>query len=207
MFHDPGNGFLAYIFRHCCGNIFLETVQADSVADIYELQDFWLLQLILINAISIGFVCTKVIYNICCWHILLFLVKAIDLLLTEYVCHKSKTLCFIRHRKLIFIIGVQNNTEIADNRVSIALNNLYDLADLFIKLLIFLRNCVIFPVVFDSHGIGQLVVSQKLTVPVIDISSCSLYRSCFLDLKPVIIQIGLTVYNLQLKTASSQNCK
>ena len=65
---------------------------------------------------------------------------------------------------------------------------------------------VIFTVILYGDRICQFVVSQKIPVTVIDIPAGSLYFFGFLNLKLIIIQIFLSLYNLQIEYPLDKDC-
>ena len=64
---------------------------------------------------------------------------------------------------------------------------------------------VILAVVFYRDCIGQFVIGQKLPVAVKDIPAGSLYFLGFLNLQLIIIQIFLSLYDLQIEYSLNQN--
>ena len=207
MLHDLRHRLVAHILRHGSGDIFLEAVEADGVADIHHLEDLGPVQRILVDAVAIGLIGAEIIDDLGGRHVPLLVVQTVDIALTEYIRHKPEPLCLIGHGELVLIVRVQHDTEIADDRVPVPLHDLYDPGDLLVESLVLLGRGVVHAVVLYGDRVGQLIVGQEIPVSVVDVSPGPLYGPGLLYLDSIILKIGLSIHDLELEKPSHQNGK
>ena len=135
-------------------------------------------------------------HQICRTVCLLLVTELINGCFSKHIRKEPQTLHLACHGISIFSIIIENNFEIIDNRISIRFNNTDHFLNCRIDDFIFLFDRIIVTVVFNRDGICELVICQNHSVPVQDTTSGSLYLFCFLDLKLIVIQICLSVYDL-----------
>ena len=109
----------------------------------------------------------------------------------------------IFHGKRIFAVLVQVNPEVSDTAVTVFLDHLNQAVDHLVQFRVLKSPG--FEYILDFHGIRKLIVGQYIAVSVINIASCTGNVPCFLNLEDKIIQILLSLYNLQFKTPINQN--
>ncbi len=100
---------------------------------------------------------------------------------------------------------IQNDTEIIDHRVPIRFHHLDHTGNHSVQFLILMADTVILPGILYSDRISQLVISQKITVAVIDMAAGSLHFLCLLYLQLVIIQIFLSFNDLKIEYPLDEN--
>ena len=94
--------------------------------------------------------------------------------------------------KLIIVITVQNDSEVIDNGISVRFDHFNNRRNRLVQNFILL--C-------------YAVICQQITVPVIDITTGTLYFFCFLNLQFIIIKIFLPFDNLKIEYSLYQDCR
>ena len=128
----------------------------------------------------------------------LLILQVIDLRLPVYICLKT-----VQGKaagcKGIFPISVKVDIETDVCTFFMLLENLKQFVSHMVQGKVLLPGAVICAVVLQGYRIGKLIIGQKLSVPVPDISSCAFNGPFSGNTQIKIIRIFLTMYDLKRK--------
>ena len=139
---------------------------------------------------------------------LLFCRHIVDFLLSINICTETvadRSLFTCKNKRTVLIHFNREGAGV--NRVSVCTNQLTETIEFCVQRenTFFCR--VVRSVILDGYGVGNLISSDQFSVPVINISSCTLKCSGFCDLQFKIIRILFSMHHLQDKKSSDQDGK
>ena len=207
VFHDHSNRFFIHIRCNGSGDIFLKGIGIHVIADRQDLQYLIPGKTIARNESILSIrLCvlsypksvpaTKIVNNLLGCGCFFFFFQFINGSASIDICKKSQQSCSF-HGKNIIIVFVQNDLKVADSCIPILFKHFDQCIDGTVQVIIFHLSALID--IFYGHRISQFIISQKITVSVINAATTSRNRSFFHDLCLKRIQICFSIDNLQIK--------
>ena len=213
VLHHDRHRLLADIRGHRCGHIFLIAVVAHIIADGEDLKGL-LLRIsvsrykgVLIVLLGIfpdpeTVPAAQIIHHLGGGGGPLLLLELIDGEMTVHVRQKTVELGSL-HRIGITSVFVQNNFKVADQRIPVTLDHADQPVYGGVQVQIFHLTALID--VLYGDGMGQLIVSQEISVAVIDAAPAALDGTLPHDLHPEGFKILLPVDDLQVEYPVDKN--
>ena len=137
----------------------------------------------------------QIIHDLFGGSIQLVFFQGIDLSLSVDIGLKTVQ-CEIRGVEGIFPVLIHHNVKGGVQGLAVGLQNLHQGIGHIIEGQVFLPVGVIGPVILQYNGIGQLVMSKKLAVPVTDISAGALDGTCFCGAQIKVVGVFVSLYDL-----------
>ena len=178
----------------------------ECIAHVDHLQDVLRLHVLFIQSISVSFICTQVMDDLLRRLVFLLRGQVVRRRTAVHIGDKTQPLRLAGLVKLIISFRIQRDPEGIDHRISVLLHDLKDLFQDSVDLFISLGNRQIgIRHILDRDRVYQLVICQKVSVPVIDIPTRRIRLFRLSDLKFVFFHIFLPSYDLQIKQAADQD--
>ena len=211
VFHDHGHGLHTHILGHRSTDVFAEAGEMHGIADIHHLQKLFgsvslshqefTLAVSLLRIFSKSESLAQIAEYLLGGSRPFFLFQLVDGGMPVDIRQKAQQ-SVSRHIVNVIAMFVQHDVEVGDDMVPVLLNHLNQLIDGGVQFPVLVGTVLIHILNFD--GVSQFVVSQHIAVPIPDTASGTGNIPGFLRLQNKVVQIFLSMHDLQFKAAVNQ---